>query len=337
VLVGLAALVLGTEAVLVAPHLSGATAALAGAEAGWVGLAVLAVAASLTAFGMVRRRLLSAAGIRVGVASAVASILVSNAFHVTLPGGIAFSTAYSYRWMRDHGAGAPVAGWNLGVNGLLSTLTLAGLGLAASLASGGTGWVRLVVEIGGVALLAGGARRFLRRPDRAVAVAERLLAWVNLVLRRPPGTGAQRPAKIVAQLRSVRPGSRGWAVATTFALLNWVFDVACLAACAHATGTPGLTPTVVLVAYVAGMAASSVSLLPGGVGVVDGALVLGLVAGGVPAAAALSAVVLYRLVTLVGVVAAGWAVHGTHLLRSRPPRARGVSWPTAPRPAPVLR
>jgi len=45
--------------------------------------------------------------------------------------------------------------------------------------------------------------------------------------------------------------------------------------------------------------------------VVDAALVLGLVAGGTPAASALSAVVLYRLVSLVGVVAAGGLVHGT--------------------------
>ena len=36
---------------------------------------------------------------------------------------------------------------------------------------------------------------------------------------------------------------------------------------------------------------------------------LGLVAAGSPATVALSAVVLYRMISLVGVVAAGWVVH----------------------------
>ena len=83
-------------------------------------------------------------------------------------------------------------------------------------------------------------------------------------------------------------------------------------------GLTGLGTTALLTAYVAGMAASSLSLLPGGLGAVDAALVLGLVAGGSPAAVALSAVVLYRLISLVGVVVAGWVVHAVHQLRERP-------------------
>jgi uncharacterized protein (TIRG00374 family) len=139
----------------------------------------------------------------------------------------------------------------------------------------------------------------------------------------------------VAQLRSVRPSGRDWTAATVFALLNLVLDMACLAACTAATGVSGLTPTVLLVAFVAGSAASSLSLLPGGLGVVDAALVLAFVAGGIPAAAVLSGVVLYRLVSLVGVVAAGWAVHGVQLLGARRPAAPGAPWPGARRPAPV--
>lgn len=70
----------------------------------------------------------------------------------------------------------------------------------------------------------------------------------------------------------------------------------------------GLTLPLLLVAYTAGMASSGLSLVPGGIGVVEAALVLALVAGGVPAAAALPAVLLYRLISLVGVVGAGWMV-----------------------------
>ena len=59
-------------------------------------------------------------------------------------------------------------------------------------------------------------------------------------------------------------------------------------------------------AYAAATAASSLAFLPGGLGLVDGALRAALVAGGVPSHPALAAVLLYRLVSFVGVAAAGW-------------------------------
>jgi putative heme transporter len=321
------ALVLGTEVVLAAPHLGGALASLAQVGVGWVGLAVLATAGSLAAFALVRRRLLGAAGVRVSTASSLGSILVGNAFHMTLPGGVAFSTAYSFRWMRERGAGATVAGWSLAVNGLLATACLAGLGLAASLLTGGTSWVRLFLQLAVVAVLVLGARHLVRHPERALSAAGALLAAANRLLRRPPGTGTGRLAETAAQLRSVRPDAHDWTAATGFALLNWVLDLACLVACTRATGMPDLAPAVVVGAYVAGMAASGLSLLPGGLGVVDAALVLGLVAGGSPAASALSTVVLYRLVSLVAVVAAGWVVHAAHLMRAR----TSTAWSVRPR------
>jgi uncharacterized protein (TIRG00374 family) len=133
-----------------------------------------------------------------------------------------------------------------------------------------------------------------------------------------------RVAETVAQLRWVRPTPRDWAAASGFALLNWVFDLACLAACCAATGVSGVRAAVLLVAWVAGSATSSLSVLPGGLGTVDAALLLALVAGGVPAAGALSAVVLYRLLSLVGVVAAGWVVHAAQRMAVGPHPALAV-------------
>ena len=127
--------------------------------------------------------LLRTAGVRVSTRSSLASILISNAFHVTLPGGVAFSTGYSYRWMREHGAGPTVAGWSLAVNGLLSSACLAGLGLAASLSVGGASWARLLLQVAGVAVLVLGARYVVRNPERALAAAGSLLAAANRLLR----------------------------------------------------------------------------------------------------------------------------------------------------------
>jgi hypothetical protein len=99
----------------------------------------------------------------------------------------------------------------------------------------------------------------------------------------------------------------------------------CLAVAVAAVGAPVHLPAL-LIAYPAGMAAVGLSLLPGGIGVVATALVLAMVAGGIPAASALPAVVLYRSISLGAVVAAGWgvaAVQGRRIrTRSAPDAAR---------------
>jgi uncharacterized membrane protein YbhN (UPF0104 family) len=211
--------------------------------------------------------------------------------------------------MQRHGAGPTVAGWNIAVSGLLSAAGLATLGVSASLLVGSTSWARTVAEIIGIAVLVLGVAHLVRHPNRALAAAGRVLAVVNRLRRRPPTAGAGRLSRIGEQLQAVRPTPHDWTAATGYALLNWLLDLACLAACAQAVGLTGIGMTALLTAYVAGMAASGLSLLPGGLGAVDAALVLGLVAAGGPATVALSAVVLYRIVSLVGVVVAGWVVH----------------------------
>jgi putative heme transporter len=69
-----------------------------------------------------------------------------------------------------------------------------------------------------------------------------------------------------------------------------------------------LSLSFVLLTYTAGMATSSLSPLPAGIGLVDGAMVLALTAGGVPAATALPVVLLYRLISVGAVVVAGWCI-----------------------------
>ncbi len=77
-----------------------------------------------------------------------------------------------------------------------------------------------------------------------------------------------------------------------------------------------MTLPLLLVAYTTGMASSGLSRVPGGIGVVETALVLALVADG--AAAALPAVLLYRLIRLIGVVAAGWTVFAAQQSQHNP-------------------
>lgn len=303
------AALLVVEAVLVAPALDSALTSLANIDVAWFAVAVLAVALSMGMFALVRRRLLLAAGVRVSVPGSVAAALVANSLHATLPGGPAFSTAYTFRWMRGEGAGSAVATWCLVAGGLVSTASLGLIGLAASLSVGGTpSWSQTVLGIAGLVVVATVARELVRHPHLLVTAARWTLRRVNRLRRRPADAGVTALDDLVVQLGTVRPRGRDWSAATGLALLNWAFDAACLAACAAALGVHGLTLPLLLVAYTAGMATSGFSPLPGGLGVVDAALVLTLVAGGIPAAQALPAVVMYRLISLFGVVAAGWLV-----------------------------
>jgi uncharacterized membrane protein YbhN (UPF0104 family) len=300
---------LGAEIVLAAPTLKGALAALGQAEPWWIAAAVLAEATSMYLFARMRRRLLAAAGVRVRMRDVVPATYVADAVHLSVPGGAAFSTAYAYRWMRERGAGAAAITWTLVAGGVISTSALGALAVAGSLLlHASTGLPALVLDVVLVGALAVGVRRLHRRPDLALAVGRRLLAWRNMLLRRPRTQGDDALERLVGQLGLVRPGARDWTAAGASGVGNWVFDAACLAAAALAVGTPGLSVPVLLIAYTAGMAASGISLLPGGIGVVEPAMVLAMVAGGIPAAAALPAVLLFRLISLAAVIAAGWLI-----------------------------
>jgi uncharacterized protein (TIRG00374 family) len=54
------------------------------------------------------------------------------------------------------------------------------------------------------------------------------------------------------------------------------------------------------------MAAGTITLIPGGLGIIDSALILGLVAGGVDTPTAIATVVLYRIISFGFIISAGW-------------------------------
>lgn len=323
--------VLLTEIVLVAPSLLPAVATLADADPRWVATAALAAAVSMSFFARTRRRLLAAAGTRVRQRDALGAVYVANSLHATMPGGAAFSAAYTYRWMRARGAAPAAIAWVLLAGGLLSTSALAGLGLLGSLLAGQHADVpALLLDAGVLAVLALAVRHLDRHPHLALRAARGVHRGVNALLRRPPDRGAETVARVAAQLSAVRPRGSEWAAAAGSAVANWSFDAGCLAASVAALHVRGVPLALLLLAYSAGMAANGLSLLPGGIGIVDAAMVLVLVTGGVPAAAALPPVLLYRLISFVGVVAAGWVVAA---VRARSPRAAAVpsAVPAAPR------
>jgi uncharacterized membrane protein YbhN (UPF0104 family) len=139
-------------------------------------------------------------------------------------------------------------------------------------------------------------RRLLQR---ATTVADRLLG------RSAPRIPRRLEAGVDAFL-AVHPPVPTWGVGAGAALANWVLDLLSLIAAAHAAVSGSLGVGTLLLAYAAGKAASTLPLLPAGLGTVDGALVGVLVARGVPADQALAAVLVYRGITVALLAVVGW-------------------------------
>lgn len=298
-----------TGIVIVLPTVEAAGATLIGADPWWVVAAVACEAGSLIAFSVLHHRLLVAASVRVSLAAVTLVTLAANALHLTVPGGAALSTAYTYKRRRAWGATAPATTWTMVAGGVAASLALAVIALGSGLVVGGlpTSLPWIVLQIAGVAALGVGVVLVARRPGVLVAAGTWGLRLVNRVRSRPRAAGVAELTDQIDALQLIELRGGGRIVVGLSALLNWVFDIACLAACCAAVGAEGMTFALVLVAYAAATAASSAAFLPGGLGLVDGALLAALVAGGVPSHPALAAVLLYRLVSFVGVAAAGWA------------------------------
>lgn len=309
VLVGM----LVAEGFIVGPYLSRAGHALASPDARWLGVAVFAELVSMAAFARVQRRMLRTGGARVSVRQMVALTYAANAVSVTMPGGAALSTAYVFRRLRSWGATVPAAGFTVIASGVLSTASFALLALACAILAG-TGSVSAILILSAVALGVGGwllARRHARRhscEDLVVTVASRGLRRANLIMHRPAENGLSALQRFAQDLTAIKPRHRDWLIGLGLAVLNWVADLVCLYASCRAIDATHDTVLLVMVAYIAGMSASSISLLPGGLGVVDAAMIFALTSGGVGTVTATAAVVLYRLISYAMIVALGWIV-----------------------------
>ncbi|MBW0013994.1 YbhN family protein, partial [Mycobacterium sp.] len=119
--------------------------------------------------------------------------------------------------------------------------------------------------------------------------------------------GVDRWRETLMQLESVSLGRRDLGVAFSWSLFNWIADIACLGFAAYAAGdhasVAGLT-----VAYAAARAVGTIPLMPGGLLVVEAVLVPGLVSSGMSLPSAISAMLIYRLISWLLIAAIGWVV-----------------------------
>jgi uncharacterized membrane protein YbhN (UPF0104 family) len=294
----------------------------------WIPATIVLEAASMAAFAIMLRRLLAAGAASVGLRPMLATAYAANALSVSVPlAGPQLATAFTFRRFTQQGADAPLAGWSLLAGGVVSTaagvLVVGGGGLAS-----GNILATAAAVPGGVLALAAliGVAAATRRPGLRDAL-ERPAAWAlrhgSALFRRPAGDPRQTIRAWADRLGSLQLPPSGWMTVTGLALANWLADAAVLAVAIHAAGA-GVPWHELLLVYGSGIAAQSLNITPGGLGVTEGTLGLALVATGLHASQALAAVLLYRLASFWLVALAGWLVLLWLHQRKRAPRDTGT-------------
>jgi uncharacterized membrane protein YbhN (UPF0104 family) len=301
--IGAVIVLLAVELALGWSSLSTALHQLRAPHVGWLTLATLAELAAMNAYGRMQRHLLRSAGVRVSLIDHLRLAYAAHSLSATLPGGPAFSTRFNYQQMRRFGASPAVASWCIALSGILSSSALAVVTVVSAIAAGGaTHWQHLVGLLVAAVLLTLGVRRVARHPE----TVQPLIHLLNRVRRRPVDEGDDRILGFLGQLRSARLRPGHGVAAALFALSNWFLDAICLWLSFRAIGVHPAGLPDVLLAFCAAMAAGTITIVPGGLGIIDSALILGLIAGGVDTSAAVAAVVLYRLISFGFIMAIGW-------------------------------
>ncbi len=303
-----AAAVLLVEVALVWDQLALAWHSLYTAKWWWVLAAIGAALASMHSFAQIQRTLLRSAGVTVKQWRSETAFYAGNALSTTLPGGPVLSATFIYRQQRLWGASPIVASWQLVMSGVLQVLGLALLGLGGAFLLGAkNNPFSLIFTLGGFLALVLLAQAVASRPELIDGIGVKVLSWVNSLRGKPHETGLAKWRETLTQLESVSLSRRELAVAFSWSLFNWVTDVACLLFATYAAGgrpsVAGLT-----VAYAAARAVGSIPLMPGGLLVVEAVLVPGLLTSGVPLPDAISAMLIYRLISWIFIAVIGWIV-----------------------------
>jgi hypothetical protein len=148
-------------------------------------------------------------------------------------------------------------------------------------------------------------------------------------VHRPAGDASAIAARALQRLGSFNLGLSAIASAFTWALVNWVADVLCLAAAIAAIGVAVPWGRLLLI-WSAGAAAASFSPTPYGLGVVDIALITALTGAGLKMPDAVGAVLLYRIVSFKILVTLLWI--GYRYLKERTAPAEPVRQAAAHEP-----
>jgi uncharacterized protein (TIRG00374 family) len=278
----------------------------------WVPVALSLEWSSLSVFARMQRRLLGAGGGNVASGPMLATVYAANALSTSVPlAGPELGAAFTYRRFKRQGIDAPLAGWSLMVGGVISPVAGIFVFMAGALLSrndllavfgilGGALGVTTIVVMHA-------ATQNSRLRCKLEPVASEILRRGRRLLRRPAGEPKEDVRAWADRLASLHLEPSVWIWVGALALANWLTDAGVFAASIYAVGAAVPWQALLLV-YGSGVLVRSLGITPGGLGLVEGTLCLGLVASGVHVGLALASVLLYRLISFWMVAGAGWVV-----------------------------
>lgn len=302
------------------PHPAQIAATIASASPWWLVLAAAAEMTSLRHFALQQRRLLAGFGVRMSVPRAVAVTFTRSAISFSLPAGSAMSAGFAFRQFRTAGASRRTAGAVAVLSSLLSGVALILMYGAVVLiprggATGNADTLVLVIALLVTASVVFGLDFLLSRRPSAPAT--------DLAGDDPP-PGPRRGlierarasvARTAADLRRLPP--RSWALSLVHATVNWGLDFACLAATVAAFDID-VSPVALATVYLTVQLVRQVPISPGGIGVVEVALLAGLVSAGAANGPAAAAMLVYRLLSCWIIIPLGALAYATLRGRTTP-------------------
>jgi putative heme transporter len=297
------------EAAIGGPYVWGLLQTVSGVKPWWILAAVLAEIVSMAALARLQRRILRAAGTRLPLALMVRTTYAAYFLNVTVPGGLVVSNVWTVNRLRRMGATTTGATFAAAITLAMTLATFAGMAALAAVLTDPASWASYLP----IAVLAACVPTvvLLARRSALSSVVEngtvRLLHLWNRIRHRPPNHGYEAAVTFIADLGAFHPRPRDWIFAAAAAWITWLADFLCLVTGARAVGADELSIAVLIGAWLAGAGATNLTILPGGLGVVDAAMILTLSASAHAPEAATATTVLYRLISFAIVAVVGLA------------------------------
>jgi len=301
-------------------ELAAAQHQLGHADLGWLGLGVIAESLSLWMFAWLQRRVLLLTGAGIPTRALMILSLANNAIANTVPGEPAVSSAYRYRYYRQHGVSGAGAGWTvftvliaqaIGMSLILLLGVIVALAGATSAADAGAAAIGLVVVVAAIAVL--------MRRDLVLRLAGAAVRATRRVTGYPRGNIGARIDSTLARMREIPLSPRSAVEIMVIGTAVWFCDFLCLV-CAFGAVHARVPWAGVLLAYGVAQVVGSLPVVPGGLGLVEGSLAVVLAAYGAGRVSAVAAALAFRLVNFWLAIAVGWASVAliAHLARRRP-------------------
>lgn len=307
-------------------------ATIASASPWWLVLAAAAEMTSLRHFALQQRRLLAGFGVKMSVPRAVAVTFTRSAISFSLPAGSAMSAGFAFRQFRTAGATRRTAGAVAVLSSVLSGVALILMYGAVVLiprggATGNADTLVLVLGLLVIATVVFGLDFLLSRGSGLSSPEPEHPEDEAQPVPRPGliSRGKASVARTVADLRRLPP--RSWVLSLVHATVNWGLDFACLAATAAAFGID-VSLALLATVYLTVQLVRQVPISPGGIGVVEVALLAGLVSAGAEHGPAAAAMLVYRLLSCWIIIPLGALTYATLRGRKTPAPQREPRQPT---------